>query len=244
MASLAAAPFACSSSGSSERVAMQRAILDRLNGDRGADRAVALVTALGGGGQALVYPNGDTAGDALPEAVVATAQEALRADQSRQVEAGDETWFVHVHNPAARMVIVGAVHITQALARMAEAAGLRCDRLRSPPRLRRCRALSRDRGLDRVARRRAEPARARPPHGGGDAHPRPEDRRPGAGGRSAGAGLLYRLAGQQADPRQAAGAPAREGFFPRTSLAASTPPSGSPSARARPPRSRFRSWPR
>ena len=102
---------------------MQRAILDRLNGDRAADRAVAFVTALDGGGQALVYPNGDAAGDALPEAVVAAAQEALRADQSRQVEAGDETWFVHVHNPPARMVIVGAVHITQALARMAEAAG-------------------------------------------------------------------------------------------------------------------------
>ena len=102
---------------------MQRAILDRLNGDRGADRAVALVIALDGGGQALVYADGATAGDMLPEAVTSAAQEALRADQSRQVEAGDETWFVHVHNPAARMVIVGAVHITQALARMAEAAG-------------------------------------------------------------------------------------------------------------------------
>ena len=49
--------------------------------------------------------------------------DALRADQSRQVEEGDQTFFVHVHNPPARMVIVGAVHITQALAGMAEAAG-------------------------------------------------------------------------------------------------------------------------
>ncbi len=102
---------------------MQRAILDRLNGDRAAERAVALVTALDGGGQALVYPEGESAGDALPEAVADAARAALRADRSGQVEEGEGTWFVHVHNPRARMVIVGAVHITQALAGMAEAAG-------------------------------------------------------------------------------------------------------------------------
>lgn len=102
---------------------MQRAILDRLNGDRAAERAVALVTALDGGGQALVYPEGESAGDALPAAVAEAARDALGADRSGQVEEGEGTWFVHVHNPCARMVIVGAVHITQALAGMAEAAG-------------------------------------------------------------------------------------------------------------------------
>ena len=102
---------------------MQRAILDRLNGDRAEERAVALVTALTDGTQALVYPEGAPAGDALPDAVAEEARKALRADRSGQVEAGQKTWFVHVHNPPARMVIVGAVHITQALARMAEAAG-------------------------------------------------------------------------------------------------------------------------
>ena len=102
---------------------MRREILDRLNGDRAAERGVALVTALDGGGQTLVYPEGETAGDALPDAVASEARDALRADRSRQVEAEDRTWFVHVHNPPARMVIVGAVHITQALAGMAETAG-------------------------------------------------------------------------------------------------------------------------
>ena len=102
---------------------MQRAILDRLNRDRAEERAVALVTALTDGTQALVYPEGAPAGDALPDAVAEEARKALRADRSGQVEAGQKTWFVHVHNPPARMVIVGAVHITQALARMAEAAG-------------------------------------------------------------------------------------------------------------------------
>ena len=102
---------------------MQRSLLDRLNDDRAAERAVALVTALAGGGQALVYPDSASAGDALPDPVTEAARAALRADKSGQVEAGDETWFVHVHNPPARMVIVGAVHITQALAGMAEAAG-------------------------------------------------------------------------------------------------------------------------
>ena len=102
---------------------MRREILDRLNRDRAAERGVALVTALDGGAQSLIYADDETAGDALPEAVAEEARAALRADRSRQVEEGDETWFVHVHNPPARMVIVGAVHITQALAGMAEAAG-------------------------------------------------------------------------------------------------------------------------
>ena len=102
---------------------MRREILDRLNGDRAAERGVALVTALDGGAQALVYADGETMGDALPDAVAAEARDALRADRSRQVEEGDQTWFVHVHNPPARMVIVGAVHITQVLASMAETAG-------------------------------------------------------------------------------------------------------------------------
>ena len=102
---------------------MRREILDRLNGDRAAERGVALVTALDGGAQALVYADGETAGESLPDAVTAEARDALRADRSRQVEAEDRTWFVHVHNPPARMVIVGAVHITQALAGMAETAG-------------------------------------------------------------------------------------------------------------------------
>ena len=102
---------------------MRREILDRLNRDRAAERGVALVTALEGGAQSLVYAEGDSVGELLPDAVAAAARDALRADRSRQVEEGDETYFVHVHNPPARMVIVGAVHITQALAGMAETAG-------------------------------------------------------------------------------------------------------------------------
>lgn len=102
---------------------MRREILDRLNGDRAAERGVALVTALEGGAQSLVYAEGDSAGESLPDAVTEAARDALRTDRSRQVEEGGETWFVHVHNPPARMVIVGAVHITQALAGMAETAG-------------------------------------------------------------------------------------------------------------------------
>jgi xanthine dehydrogenase accessory factor len=48
---------------------------------------------------------------------------ALRSDKSRTVETPDGPVFLNVYNPALRMIIVGAVHIAQPLARMAELAG-------------------------------------------------------------------------------------------------------------------------
>ena len=53
---------------------MRREILDRLNGDRAAERGVALVTALDGGAQSLVYAEGDSAGESLPDAVAEAAR--------------------------------------------------------------------------------------------------------------------------------------------------------------------------
>ena len=102
---------------------MQRSILDRLNRDRSETRAVALVTALDGGEQALVYRTGAPVGAALPDPVSLAAREALDADRSQSIEASGRAYFIHVHNPPLRMVIVGAVHITQVLAEIAETAG-------------------------------------------------------------------------------------------------------------------------
>ncbi|MGH6962741.1 MAG: XdhC family protein, partial [Dongiaceae bacterium] len=61
---------------------MKRAILARLLADRTAKRPVALVTELGGGAQALVYPT-DAFGDLqLDAATLAAVREALAADRS------------------------------------------------------------------------------------------------------------------------------------------------------------------
>ena len=104
---------------------MRREILDRLNGDRAAERAR---RPRHGRSTAAARPwstrKARSSGDALPDAVAAGgAGRAPRRPEPAGRGRRRATWFVHVHNPPARMVIVGAVHITQALAGMAETAG-------------------------------------------------------------------------------------------------------------------------
>jgi xanthine dehydrogenase accessory factor len=53
----------------------------------------------------------------------AEAARRLTADKSGFAEADGAEWFLGVHNPPLRMVVVGAVHIAQALMPMARLAG-------------------------------------------------------------------------------------------------------------------------
>lgn len=99
---------------------MRRAILDAVVAARASQRPVALATRLADGAQWLVGP--DTAGGAPPE-VAAAAHQALAADESGTADVDGGAVFVQVHNPPWRMFVVGAVHIAQALAPMAAAAG-------------------------------------------------------------------------------------------------------------------------
>lgn len=92
-------------------------LLARLNEARAAKRPVALLTRLPDGAQRL-YPE-----DSVPEALAAEAAAALRADKARNVEAEGATWFIHPHNSPLRLIVVGAVHIAQALVPMAATLG-------------------------------------------------------------------------------------------------------------------------
>ncbi len=99
---------------------MRRKTLDALLTAREEKRPLALATALDGSGQWLI--GSDHTEDA-PESIVAEARKLLDIDQSRTVDGPDGPVFIQVHNPPWRMVVIGAVHITQPLAQMASLAG-------------------------------------------------------------------------------------------------------------------------
>ena len=95
---------------------MDRDILKDLLADREAKRSVVLATVLESGAQRLIRP-GD--GDPLQ----AEAEAAIRADKPATVDTDDGQVFLNVFNPPLRMIIVGAVHIAQFLAPMAQMTG-------------------------------------------------------------------------------------------------------------------------
>jgi xanthine dehydrogenase accessory factor len=89
-------------------------ILSALNAERAARRAAVVVTATDSGRQRIV--RGEEAGrDPLKEVLL----KALRSGKSGMQETPEGKVFLTVHVPPPRLVITGAVHISQALAPMA-----------------------------------------------------------------------------------------------------------------------------
>ncbi|CAH1659072.1 Carbon monoxide dehydrogenase F protein [Hyphomicrobiales bacterium] len=88
--------------------------LAALNAERVARRAAVLVTPLETGEQRLVKA-AEVASDPLAEAIV----ERLRLGKSGVVETESGGYFLTVQVPPVRLVVTGAVHISQALAPMA-----------------------------------------------------------------------------------------------------------------------------
>jgi len=97
-------------------------LLRRLEEARAAKRPVVLATRLPGGEQCLL-PDDDSLPSIKGAAIKEAAAKALKDDRSATVEAGGETWFLHAYNPPLRLVVVGAVHIAQALVPMAAQLG-------------------------------------------------------------------------------------------------------------------------
>jgi xanthine dehydrogenase accessory factor len=93
---------------------MDIATLAALNAERAARRPAVLVTAMDGGAQRLV-----TASDIAADPLAALLDRQLRMGKSALVEAEGEPYFLTVQAPHPRIVVTGAVHISQAMAPMA-----------------------------------------------------------------------------------------------------------------------------
>ena len=82
-------------------------------------RALVLATRLSDAEETLVYPDKVEGVLANDQAVVSAARRALGIGRSETVDVGGQKIFLNVYVPPPRLIIVGAVHIAQALAPMA-----------------------------------------------------------------------------------------------------------------------------
>jgi xanthine dehydrogenase accessory factor len=102
---------------------MKRDTLDALMAARGAGRPVAVATNLRSGQQQLIFAD-ESAGElCLDVDMMLAAVEALKTDHNITLKTPAGEIFVQVYNPPPRVFVVGAVHIAQPLARMAQLSG-------------------------------------------------------------------------------------------------------------------------
>jgi len=94
---------------------MELPVLAALNAERAARRATVLVTKMADGAQRLIKA-ADIAADPLADIV----DKQLRMGKSGMVEAAGLQFFLTVQAPHPRIVVTGAVHISQAMAPMAK----------------------------------------------------------------------------------------------------------------------------
>ncbi|MDE1158565.1 MAG: XdhC family protein [Neorhizobium sp.] len=97
---------------------MDLSTLQQLNAARDARRAVALVTDLGDGrGMAI------TEGETMPEALAASVATAFLTGKAVTADIDGRSVFINAYLPPPRIVVIGAVHISQALAQLAPVTG-------------------------------------------------------------------------------------------------------------------------
>lgn len=97
---------------------MEIALLKALNAARRDRRAAVVATDLETGRSLLIVE-----GDALEGSVSDVIAARLRSGKSGLVTVDGRSWFFNAHLPPPRIVVIGAVHISQVLAPMAALAG-------------------------------------------------------------------------------------------------------------------------
>lgn len=97
---------------------MDPLVLKKLNQARNERKACVHVTNLSDGRDRIVLEGQIVEGE-LGEAIT----KAMRTGKSSAVEVGEAEFFLNAHLPPPRIVVIGAVHITQAMAPIAKMAG-------------------------------------------------------------------------------------------------------------------------
>ena len=221
---------------------MKAVTLDQLLADRAAKRAVVLATNLSSGEEQLIYPEDDTFLAGIAPALAEAIRTGVHDDRSTTIDTEDGRVFLNVFNPPLRVIIVGAVHIAQPLARMAALSGY--EVVVVDPR----RAFASQMSFPGVTVLSEWPddaiydLGAGPAHGDRHVDTRSENRRSSLGGRSTLQGVLRGRAGE-AKRRTGHGSNACIGPASATTpRRASRARWASPSAPSRRPRSPSPSW--
>ncbi|WP_428246709.1 XdhC family protein [Ferrovibrio sp.] len=102
---------------------MKQAILEQLQADRAAKTPVVLATFLETGEQRLLYLYGKKGLKDIDPRIGEAARAAMLEDKPRTIDTEQGPLFLNVFNPPLRLILVGAVHIAQALVPMAQFAG-------------------------------------------------------------------------------------------------------------------------
>jgi xanthine dehydrogenase accessory factor len=102
---------------------MKPDILESLQKARAAKRPVALATNLKSGEQKLIFETESEGPLCLDVDMLAGAADMLKRDESGTLQTGAGPVFIHSFNPPPRVIVVGAVHIAEPLARIATLAG-------------------------------------------------------------------------------------------------------------------------
>ena len=97
---------------------MDPTVLKKLNSAKRDRKAGMIITHLGDGRDRFLA-EGEVAEGELGLSV----EKAFLTGRSVKIEAHEETFFLNVHVPAPRVVVIGAVHISQALVPIARIAG-------------------------------------------------------------------------------------------------------------------------